>query len=90
MIALFFLLAAVFWGMANRDKTVAQGNEEVVAEYRRIKPATYTSYLLVAFVVLGIFIVLGSIFYDYHQVRKERLKTGEHITSTGKSPEYWS
>jgi len=69
---LFFLLAAIFWGIANRDKTVAHGNEQIAEEYRRAKPATYTSYLLIAFVVSGIFILLGSIIYDFHdQYRKK-------------------
>ncbi|MBC7253424.1 MAG: hypothetical protein H5T72_05585 [Actinobacteria bacterium] len=64
--ALFFLLAAVFWGIANRDKTVAHGDEQIAEEYRRTKPEAYTSYLLIAFVVSGIFILLGSIIYDFH------------------------
>ncbi|MDI6873281.1 hypothetical protein [Candidatus Solincola sp.] len=74
LVALFFLLAAVFWGIANRDKTVAHGNEQIALEYRRTKPATYTSYLLIAFVVGGIFVVLGSIIYDYHHLRRESME----------------
>lgn len=69
LIALLFLLAAVFWGIANREKTVAHDAGEVAEEYRRSKPAAYTSILLIAFVVLGIFIVLGSIVFEYHRSR---------------------
>lgn len=76
LVALFFLLAAAFWGIANRDKTVAHGNEEIAVEYRRTKPAAYTSYLLITFVVLGIFVVLGSIIYDYHEQYRKRVEKG--------------
>ncbi len=69
LLALLFLLAAVFWGIANREKTVAHDGAEVADEYRRTKPAAYTSILLIAFVVLGIFIVLGSIVFEYHRSR---------------------
>ncbi|MGQ9476504.1 MAG: hypothetical protein ACUVRX_11115 [Actinomycetota bacterium] len=74
LVALFFLLAAAFWGIANRDKTVAHGNEEIAVEYWRTKPAAYTSYLLITFVVLGIFVVLGSIIYDYHEQYREKVE----------------
>lgn len=76
LIGLLFLLAAVFWGMANREKTVAHGNEEIAEEYRRSKPAGYTSYLLVTLVVVGIFIMVGSILYEYHRSRKEKAFMG--------------
>lgn len=89
LLALFFLLAAVFWGLANRDKTIAQGNEEIAEEYRRTKPAAYTSYLLIAFVVVGIFIVLGSILYEYHEVRKVRPLADFQKEGTGKPRGYW-
>ncbi len=74
LVALFFLLAAVFWGMANRDKTVAHGSEQVAAEYRRVKPSAYTSYLLIAFVVIGIFVVVASIIYDYHDLHRKKME----------------
>ena len=71
LVALLFLLAAVFWGVANRDSTQASdGTVEVYEQYQRSKPAGYTSILLIALVVLGIFVVLASIFFEYHQVRK--------------------
>jgi cytochrome bd-type quinol oxidase subunit 2 len=71
LVMLLFLLAAVFWGVANRDKTQASdGTAEVYENYQRSKPAGYTSILLIALVVLGIFIVVASIFFEYHMMRK--------------------
>jgi len=76
LVALLFLLAAVFWGVANRDSTQASdGTAEVYEQYQRSKPAGYTSILLIAMVVLGIFVVLASIFFEYHQVRKGTQRT---------------
>jgi ABC-type Fe3+ transport system permease subunit len=76
LVALLFLLAAVFWGVANRDSTQASdGSAEVYEQYQRSKPAGYTSILLIALVVLGIFVVLASIFFEYHQVRKGTQRT---------------
>lgn len=76
LVALLFLLAAVFWGVANRDSTQASdGTTEVYEQYQRSKPAGYTSILLIALVVLGIFVVLASIFFEYHQVRKGARRT---------------
>lgn len=71
--ALLILLAAVFWGIANHEKTEAShtGNE-VYEQYQRSKPAGYTTVLLVAMVILGIFVVLASILFEYHQVRAGR------------------
>ncbi|RJP33758.1 MAG: hypothetical protein C4536_03760 [Actinobacteria bacterium] len=71
LVALLFLLAAVFWGLANRESTQASnGTVETYEQYQRSKPAGYTSILLIALVVLGIIVVLASIFFEYHQVRK--------------------
>ncbi|MBN2027000.1 MAG: hypothetical protein JW854_09625 [Actinobacteria bacterium] len=76
LVALLFLLAAVFWGVANRDSTQASdGTVEVYEQYQRSKPAGYTSILLIALVVLGIFVVLASIFFEYHQVRRGTRQT---------------
>lgn len=71
LVMLIFLLAAVFWGVANRDKTQASdGNADLYERYQRSRPAGYTSILLIALVVLGIFIVVASIFFEYHMMRK--------------------
>jgi hypothetical protein len=71
LLALLFLLAAVFWGVANRESTHADsGTAEIYEEYQKSKPAGYTSYLLIGLVVVGIFVVLASIFFEYHQLRK--------------------
>jgi RsiW-degrading membrane proteinase PrsW (M82 family) len=71
LLALFFLLAATFWGLANRESTQADdGVAEKYEEYQRSKPASYTSYLLIGLVVIGIFVVLASIFFEYHQLRR--------------------
>jgi len=71
LLALLFLLAAVFWGVANRESTQASdGTSDTYEEYQRTKPAGCTSILLIALVVLGIFVVLASIVFEYHQVRK--------------------
>ncbi len=84
LVGLLFLLASVFWGMANREKTVAHGNEEIAEEYRRSKPAGYTSYLLVTLVVVGIFVIVGSILYEYHRSREERACLGGGENGVGK------
>ena len=69
--ALLLLLVATFWGIANRESTEANdGVAEAYQEYQRSRPASYTSILLVGLVVVGIFVVLASIFFEYHQVRK--------------------
>ncbi len=79
LLALLFLLAAVFWGVANRESTEAgEVTDQAYEQYQRSKPAGYTSILLIGMVVLGIFVVLASIFFEYHQVRKG--------TSRGVSP----
>ncbi len=71
LVALLFLLAAVFWGVANRESTEADdGSADLYEQYQRSRPAGYTSILLIALVVLGIFVVLASIFFEYHQIRK--------------------
>ena len=71
LVALLLLLVATFWGVANREKTHADdGMAEKYQEYQRSKPAGYTSILLISLVVVGIFVVLASIFFEYHQVRK--------------------
>jgi ABC-type Fe3+ transport system permease subunit len=71
MVALLFLLVATFWGIANRESTQADdGIAERYQEYQRSKPAGYTSILLICLVIAGILIVLTSIFFEYHQIRK--------------------
>ena len=71
LVALLFLLAAVFWGLANRESTEASnGTVDLYERYQRSKPAGYTSVLLIVMVVLGIVIVVVSIVYEYHLVRK--------------------
>jgi len=71
LVALLFLLAAVFWGVANRESTEADdGSPDLYEQYQRSRPAGYTSILLIGLVVLGIFGVLASIFFEYHQIRK--------------------
>jgi ABC-type Fe3+ transport system permease subunit len=71
LVALLFLLVATFWGVANRESTQANdGVAERYQEYQRSKPAGYTSALLIGLVVAGIFVVLASIFFEYHQLRK--------------------
>lgn len=73
LVALLVLLAAVFWGIANHEKTeAAQTNSEIYDQYQRSKPSGYTTVLLVALVILGIFTVLASILFEYHQVREGR------------------
>lgn len=70
LLALVFLLAAVFWGLANRESTQADNTNAAYERYSRSKPAAYTSYLLVGLVLLGIFLTLASILFEYHQLRK--------------------
>lgn len=71
LLALLLLLAATFWGIANRDSTHADPTTvEAYEEYQRSKPAGYTSVLLIGLVVVGIFVVLASMFFEYHQLRK--------------------
>ena len=75
--ALLLLLAATFWGIANRESTQADdGVAQAYEEYQRSKPAGYTSILLVGLVVAGIFVVLASMFFEYHQVRKGTPRAG--------------
>jgi len=71
LIALLFLLASVFWGVANRESTEAHGGINEYEQYKGSKPAGYTSVLLIVLVVLGIIIVIVSIVFEYHQVRRE-------------------
>ena len=71
LVALFFLLASIFWGLANHESTEAHDGSDIYEMYQRSKPAGYTSILLIVLVVLGIFIDLASIFFEYHLSRKE-------------------
>jgi hypothetical protein len=70
LVALLFLLAAVFWGLAHHESTEAQEVTDIYEKYGASKPAGYTTVLLVVLVALGIFITLASIFFEYHQSRK--------------------
>lgn len=72
LVALLFLLSAVFWGLAHHESTEAKEVTEVYEQYRGSKPASYTTVLLITLVILGIFITLASIFYEYHQSRREK------------------
>jgi TRAP-type C4-dicarboxylate transport system permease small subunit len=85
LLALVFLLAAVFWGLANRESTQASNMDEVYERYQRSKPAAYTAYLLVALVILGIFITLASILFEYHQYRKG--STGQQASASEEDPD---
>jgi TRAP-type C4-dicarboxylate transport system permease small subunit len=70
LVALLFLLAAVFWGLAHHESTEAQEVTDIYEKYGASKPAGYTTVLLVVLVALGIFITLASIFFEYHQTKK--------------------
>jgi uncharacterized membrane protein len=70
LVALLFLLAAVFWGLAHHKSTEVQEVTDIYEKYGASKPAGYTTVLLVVLVALGIFITLASIFFEYHQSRK--------------------
>ena len=90
LLALLFLLAAVFWGLANRESTAASGGAGHSEPYEASKPAGYTPYLLVGLVVLGIFITVASIFFEYHQYRKGMTKRGPGGEAGGVERETWS
>lgn len=70
LLALLFLLASVFWGIAHRAATEIHNNIEVYERYQGSRPAAYTAVLLVALVIIGIFVVVASILFEYHQYRK--------------------
>ncbi|OFW56777.1 MAG: hypothetical protein A2V52_04545 [Actinobacteria bacterium RBG_19FT_COMBO_54_7] len=70
LVALLFLLASVFWGIAHHAVTEVKNNTEILEKYQGGRPAAYTSYLLVGLVVIGIFIVVASILFEFHQMRK--------------------
>lgn len=89
LVGLFFLLAAIFWGMANRDKTVAHDGQEIYEEYRRTKPAGYTSILLITLVVAGIFVVVSSIFFEYHRYRREGGAKGSGRGAAERESKFW-
>ncbi|MDY6795217.1 MAG: hypothetical protein SWK76_08040 [Actinomycetota bacterium] len=76
LVALFFLLASVFWGLAQRKSTQIDGDTKNYERNDIGCPAGYTSVILIILVVLGIFAVLVSIFFEYYQVRKERMEPG--------------
>ncbi|MBC7229684.1 MAG: hypothetical protein H5T74_04745 [Actinobacteria bacterium] len=88
--ALLVLLAAVFWGIANHEKTEAahQGGE-IYEQYQRSKPAGYTSVLLVALVIVGILVVLASILFEYHQVREGRKRQSRSPERGGGEGSRW-
>jgi len=91
LIALLFLLASVFWGLANRESSEANNGTQVYDQYKGSKPAGYTSILLIALVVLGILIIIVSIVFEYHQVRRESRGAGATIVESNKEgPESWT
>jgi uncharacterized membrane protein len=91
LIALLFLLASVFWGLANRESIEANNGTQVYDQYKGSKPAGYTSILLIALVVLGILIVIVSIVFEYHQVRRESREAGTTMVESKKEePPSWS
>jgi len=91
LIALLFLLASVFWGLANRESSEASNGTQVYDQYQGSKPAGYTSILLIALVVLGILIVIVSIVFEYHQVRRESREAGATMVESDKEePPSWS
>jgi len=70
LITLLFLLAAVFWGIAHHAATEINDNTEVFEKYQGGRPAAYTAYLLGGLVIGGIFIVVASMLFEFHQFRK--------------------
>ena len=91
LIALLFLLASVFWGLANRESSEANNGTQVYDQYKGSKPAGYTSILLIALVVFGILIIIVSIVFEYHQVRRESREAGATIVESDKEdPESWT
>lgn len=84
LVALLFLLTAVFWGLANHESTEAKGSTDIYERYQGGRPAGYTTFLLIALVVLGIFIVLASIFFEYHQSRKGSSGASSHTNESSK------
>jgi ABC-type Fe3+ transport system permease subunit len=91
LIALLFLLASVFWGLANRESSEANNGTQVYDQYKGSKPAGYTSILLIALVVLGILIIIVSIVFEYHQVRRESREAGATMVESDKEdPESWT
>ena len=70
LIALLFLLASVFWGIAHHAVTEVKDNTEIYERYQGGRPAAYTAYLLVGLVIIGIFIIVASIFFEFHQARR--------------------
>jgi ABC-type Fe3+ transport system permease subunit len=90
LIALLFLLASVFWGLANRESTEASDGTQTYEQYRGSKPAGYTSILLITLVVLGILIVIVSIVFEYHQVRRENREVEVSVVEREKEePPAW-
>jgi hypothetical protein len=83
LIALLFLLASVFWGIAHHAATEVNDNTEIYERYQGGRPAAYTSYLLVGLVVAGIGIVVTSIFFEFHQIRKG---AGDSSLAGGQTP----
>jgi hypothetical protein len=83
LIALLFLLASVFWGIAHRAQTEVKDNTEIYERYQGSPPAAYTAYLLVGLVIAGIAIVVASIFFEFHQVRKGARDPASQVTSWG-------
>jgi hypothetical protein len=91
LIALLFLLASVFWGLANRESSEANNGTQVYEQYKGSKPAGYTSILLIVLVVLGILIVIVSIVFEYHQVRRESREVGAAVVERDEDePPSWT
>lgn len=70
LFALLFLLAAIFWGLANRESTMAETREDVPDRYGEYRPSGYTTVILITLVILGIFVVIASILFDFHRTRE--------------------
>lgn len=64
LLGLLFILASVLWGMAHREGLSGVGAEGEMDRYREYRPAPYTSYILIALVVLGIVVLFVSIYAE--------------------------
>lgn len=91
LVALLFLLTSVFWGLANRQSTADVEDSRSYDQYRGSRPAGYTSVILIVLVVLGIFLVLASIVFEYHQSRRGPSMPGSEDKTEGeKTKNTWT
>jgi preprotein translocase subunit SecG len=70
LLALLFVVAAIFWGWANQTKPAGGSGVNHYEKYNAKKPGSGTTAFFVVGIFVGIFIILASIWLEWRRSRE--------------------